>query len=249
LQGELLERQLQYWRTRLDGVQTLQLTTDRARPAMASFRGGSCALRFSAELSQALRDLSQREGVTLFMVLLAALQVLLARQSGQTDIAVGTPVAGRTHGALEALIGCFVNTLVLRTDLSGNPGFRTLLKRVQDVTLGAYAHQDVPFEMLVAELQPDRDLSRQPLYQVAFAWQNFPIAPLQLPGLQWKPVTGEHVTAKYDLLLSMMESHESLVGSIEYALDLFDRPTVERLMDQLERVLEQLTLVLASCSC
>jgi amino acid adenylation domain-containing protein len=242
LQGELLDRQLQYWRARLQGVQTLMLPTDRPRPTVASFRGDSVAFSFPPALTEGLWKLSQQEGVTLFMVLLAGLQVVLARQSGQTDIAIGAPVAGRGHRELEGMIGCFVNTLVLRADLSGNPRFDALIQQVKDLTLSAYANQDVPFEMLVAELQPERDLSRQPLYQVAFAWQNFPSESLELAGLRWQAVGGQHTTAKYDLLLQMYETSDGLRGSLEYAVDLFDRSTVSRFISQLERVLTQVAM-------
>ena len=175
LQGTALEAQLAYWREQLAGAPAvLELPSDRPRPPVQSVRGATQRFVLPRALSQALRQLSRQEGATLFMTLLAAFQVLLARYTGQDDIVVGSPIAGRTHTELEDLIGFFVNTLVLRTNLAGDPTFRELLGRVRAVTLEAYAHQDVPFERLVEELQPQRDLSRAPLVQVLFVLQNSP---------------------------------------------------------------------------
>src|SRR3977135_2123068 len=171
------------------------------------------------------------------MVLLAAFQTLLSRCSGQEDIVVGSPIAGRRRQELERLIGFFVNTLVLRTDLSGDPSFIELLGGVKEAALGAYAHQDLPFEKLVEELQPVRDLSRQPLFQVIFALQNFPQERLIVPGLGLSLEAGEHVTAKFDLSLHMFETPTGLQGFIEYATDLFDRGTIERLIGHFENLL------------
>src|SRR5262249_629990 len=168
LQGEVLERQLQYWKRQLEGLEILELPTDRARPAAASYRGASERLHLPEELTQKLRQMSKREGVTMFMSLLAGFQVLLARYSGQEDIAVGTPIAGRNRQEIEALIGFFINTLVMRVDVKANPTVSELLERVRETALGAYAHQDLPFEKLVEELQPERALSHQPLFQVWF---------------------------------------------------------------------------------
>src|SRR6185312_947221 len=240
LQGAELERQLAYWRERLGGSPgALELPTDRPRPAVASFRGAKIYFGFSKELTEGLLQLARGEQATLFMVLLAAFQALLYRLSGQSDVLVGSPIAGRTHRQTEGLIGFFVNTLVLRTQVRAAESFRELLGRVKEVTIGAYAHQDIPFERLVAELQPERDLSRQPLYQVAFAWLNFRNEPLELAGLKWQGIRAQHVTAKYDLLLLMYDSAEGLQGGLEYAIDLFDAPTVARLLGQFERVLDQ----------
>ena len=167
LTGAVLERQVGYWRDRLAGAPAaLALPTDRARPAVQSYRGAGHGFALSPELGAGLHDLARSAGATLFMVLLAAYQVLLSRWSGQKDIVVGTPIAGRTHREIEGLIGFFVNTLALRTELSGDPSFRELVGRVKETALGAYAHQDLPFEKLVEELQPVRDLSRQPIVQV-----------------------------------------------------------------------------------
>ena len=191
LQGEVLEQQVSYWKEHLNGAPAaLELPTDRPRPAVPSYRGAHHGFALPAELTASLNELARGEGATLFMVLLAAFNVVLSRWSGQRDIVVGSPIAGRTHRELEGLIGFFVNTLALRTDLSGDPSFRELLGRVKETALGAYAHQDLPFEKLVAELQPVRDLSRQPLFQVLFALQNVPQERLQLPGLELRRTDG-----------------------------------------------------------
>ncbi|HZI75532.1 MAG TPA: condensation domain-containing protein, partial [Gemmatimonadales bacterium] len=174
LQGAVLQEQLDYWKRSLEGIVPLELPTDHPRPVMQSARGARQRLRLSRELGQQVRALSQQVGVTPFMTLLAVFEVLLARYSGQHDIAVGTPIANRTREEVEGLIGFFVNTLVLRTDLSGNPTFLELLNRVRTVALGAYSHQDLPFEHVVDTVQPQRDLSRSPLFQVFFALQNTP---------------------------------------------------------------------------
>ena len=174
LQGAALDQQLAYWRTRLAGLPPLELPTDRPRPPVQGYRGARHPVALPAQLSAALNELSRRERVTPYMLLLAAFQVLLARYSGQEDIAVGSPIAGRSRREFEGLIGFFVNTLVLRSDLSGNPRFRELLARVREHALDAYAHQEVPFEKLVEELKPQRDLSRSPLIQAMFALQNAP---------------------------------------------------------------------------
>src|SRR5215217_1019388 len=169
LAGEVLDRQLAYWKERLAGApELLELPTDHPRPAVQTYRGATVLVELSLQLLERLQALGQSEGATLYMVLLGAFQVLLGKYAGSEDVVVGTPIAGRTRRETEELIGFFVNTLVLRTDLSGNPSFRETLRRVREVTLGAYAHQEVPFEKLVAELQPERSLSHSPLFQVMF---------------------------------------------------------------------------------
>jgi non-ribosomal peptide synthetase component F len=203
-----------------------------------SYRGAAQRFKLSKELTQQLEGLSRREGVTLYMTLLAALQTLLARYSGQKDISTGTPVANRRHGELESLIGFFANTLVLRTDLSGNPTFRELLQRVRDTALGAYAHQDVPFEMLVEVLQPERSLSYTPLFQVLFVLQNAPQERLELPGLTLALLEIDSGTAKFDLTFSLEESEDGLAGVCEYSTDLFDETTIRRLLQHFEILLE-----------
>src|ERR671914_472306 len=182
LQGAVLEEQLGYWQQQLAGAPSIfELPTDRPRPAVQGFRGASVAFGLEAELTQGLKALSQRAGVTLFMTLLGAFMVVLARYSRQEDIVVGSPIANRTHSQTEGLIGFFVNTLVLRADLSGDPPFEELLRRVRRVALEAYAHQEVPFERVVEALQPERSLSHSPLFQVMFALQNVPVGELVLP--------------------------------------------------------------------
>ena len=184
LTKENLERQLQYWKQQLGGeLPVLELPTDSVRPPRQSFRGAVRRFALSEELSAAIKSLGRQEGATLFMTLLAAFQSLLHRYTNQTDILVGTAIANRNRAEIEGLIGFFVNTLVLRTDFSGHPTFRELLRRIRDLTLGAYAHQDLPFERIVEELQPARDLSRNPIFQVSFNLQNAPIQELELPGL------------------------------------------------------------------
>ena len=199
LQGEALEGQLAYWKEKLADLSTLELPTDRPRPPVPSYQGAHLTFDLPAPLTQALKELSRREGATLFMTLLAAFQVLLHRYSGQEDIAVGTPIAGRGRTELEGLIGFFVNTLVLRSNLAGNPTFTELLARVRETALGAYTHQDLPFEKLVEELSPSRDMSRNPLFQVMFVLQNAPDAELALKGVQASrlPLAGH--SAKFDL--------------------------------------------------
>ena len=238
LQGEVLETQLAYWKQQLAGaLPVLELPTDRPRPAVQTFRGARQSLRLPASLIQPLNALSQQEDVTLFMTLLAAFQTLLYRYTGQEDILVGSPIAGRTWTELEGLIGFFVNTLVLRTDLSGNPSFQQLLHRVREVTLGAYAHQDLPFEKLVEELQPQRDISRNPLFQVMFLL-NVPEQPPHLPGLHVTPLDLPNGTAMFDVALSLTEDPQGLTACLEYNTDLFDPPTITRLLRHFQTLLE-----------
>jgi aspartate racemase len=240
LQGEALKTQLSYWRNQLDGVPALQLPTDRPRPALQSFRGAKQSLVLPVDLSEGLKNLSRREGVTLFMTLLAAFQTLLHRYTGQDDIVVGSPIAGRIRPEIEGLIGFFVNTLVQRTDLSGNPSFRELLGRVREVVLGAYAHQDLPFEKLVEELQPERNLSGSPLFQVVFALQNVPRQAVELPALMVSPLELEIGTAKFDLYLAMHEWPEGLRAVLEYNSDLFDDATIRRMLGHFKNLIKAL---------
>ena len=213
LQGKILEKQLTYWKQQLGNAPpVLELPTDRPRPAVQSYRGSRHPLVVSPTVTDGLKALSRQEGVTLFMTLLAAWQLLLHRYTGQADISVGSPIAGRTRVETEPLIGFFVNTVVLRTDVSGNPTFRELLQRVRQVAMGAYAHQDIPFEKLVAELQPDRTLSHSPLFQVFFAFQNVPRLPLDLPGVDVTSLEVQSGTAKFDLSLYLWEEDGGLEG-------------------------------------
>lgn len=239
MQGEVLDEQLRYWRERLGGeLPVLELPTDRPRPAVQSFRGTFRHVALPKELSARLKEFSQREGATLFMTLLAAFQTLLARYTGQDDIIVGSPIANRTRIETEELIGFFVNTLVMRGDLSGDPTFRQLLERVKEVALGAYAHQDLPFEMVVEELQPERGLSHNPLFQVMFALQNARGGALEIPGLTVSSVPAKRVTSKFDLALFMWEEEGALNTTIEYSTDLFDEATIERMLGHFRVLLE-----------
>jgi amino acid adenylation domain-containing protein/non-ribosomal peptide synthase protein (TIGR01720 family)/FkbM family methyltransferase len=239
LTGEVLEGQLSYWKRQLaDAPPVLYLPTDRAGAATQSFSGAHKTLTLSAPLSERLKTLSQAENVTLFMTLLAVFQVLLSRYTGQTDIPVGVPIANRNRAETEPLIGFFTNTVVMRTDLSGDPTFRELLRRVRDVALGAYEHQDVPFERLVEELRVERSLSHTPLFQVMFALQNAAQVSLELPELKLDLLEIETGTTKFDLTLEVNETGGSIVGSIGYKTDLFDDATIERMMGNLRTLLE-----------
>jgi len=233
LQGPVLERHLDYWRGALADLPALELPFDRPRPAVASARGGRVRFTIDPTLTFALKALALREGATLFMTLLAAFQLLLQRYSGQDDIAVGVPIAGRSRPELEGLIGFFVNTLVLRGDLSGDPSFVDYLARVRACSLDAYAHQDMPFERLVQELAPIRDLSRNPLFQISFSLQNAPPPRWGLAGLDVQAVEGlVDSSAKFDLYLSVTESAGQLQGRFEYASALFDQATIENMAAQ-----------------
>jgi amino acid adenylation domain-containing protein/thioester reductase-like protein len=227
LQGEVLNNQLNYWKQQLSGnLPVLELPTDCPRPAIQSYRGATKSFVLSSSVTAALKKLSQQEGVSLFMTLLAAFKVLLHRYTQQDDILVGTPIANRNRSEIEGLIGFFVNTLVLRTNLGNNPNFRKLLQQVREVTLGAYAHQDLPFEQLVEELKPERDLSHSSLFQVMFILQNAPTEVLYLPDLTLKPLTVERKTANFDLTLSMAETETGLIGSLEYNTDIFNEDRI-----------------------
>ena len=232
LQGEFLERHLEYWRAKLAGVSVLELPTDRPRPAVQTYDGASTRLSISPELTRALKTLSLRHGATLAMTLMAAYKCLLHRYCGQDDIAVGAPIANRNHSETEGLLGFFVNSIVLRTDLSGNPSFVELLGRVQQTALEAYEHQDLPFEQLVDELQHERDQSRNPVFQVVFAMQNTPHAELQLPGLEVTPYGGEARTTRFDIELHLRETADGVVGGYCYNRDLFEPKTIERLAER-----------------
>ncbi|NOK38903.1 amino acid adenylation domain-containing protein, partial [Corallococcus exercitus] len=237
LQGDVLEEQLTWWRRQLDGApQTLELPTDRPRAPHASLRAGLLPVALPLALSEAVEALCRREGVTPFMFLLAAFQVLLARYSGQDDISVGSPVAGRNRAELEGLIGFFLNTLVLRTRLDGDPTVRELLARVRATALDAFAHQHVPFE----QLQPMRDLHQAPLFQVMFILQNTPPAELSVPGLTFRALPSRGRAAKFDLTLALSRTERGFTGTLEYAQDFYDASTAERLMHHLRVLVEAL---------
>ena len=238
LGGEALKAQLSYWKEQLRDLPTLELPTDRPRPRVLTSNGATEPFALSKTTTDALKALSRGHGATPFMTLLAAFQTLLYRYTAQDDVAVGSPIAGRTRPETEGLVGFFVNTLVLRTDLSGDPTFLELLARARGMTLDAHAHQDVPFEVLVEELQPARDLSLTPLFQVAFALQNVPMPEMTLPGLSVTPVSVESGTAKFDLTLFLSETEQGFGGSFEYNTDLFDRATIRRMARHFGRLLE-----------
>lgn len=238
LTGEVLQRQIDYWRENLRDLPTLEFPTDRPRPRMLTSDGASLPIEISREACYGIKELCRMHEATPFMFLLAAFQTLLSRYSGQKDVAVGSPIAGRTRPETEDLIGFFVNTLVLRTDLTGDPTFAELLARVKEMTLEAHAHQDVPFEVLVEELQPVRDLSVTPLFQVAFALQNASLPEFSLPGLNVRQVEVESGAAKFDLTLFLTEGEQGFSGTFEYNTNLFDRETIERISRHFERLIE-----------
>ncbi|MBN3924782.1 non-ribosomal peptide synthetase, partial [Nostoc sp. NMS4] len=239
LQGDVLQRQLSYWQQQLANAPALLvLPTDRPRPAVQSFAGAYQQFALSKQLTRGLIQLSQEQGVTLFMTLLAAYDTLLYRYTGVADILVGTPIANRDRSEIEGLIGFFVNTLVMRTNLSGNPSFCELLGRVREMAMDAYSHQDLPFEMLVEALQPERDLSHTPLFQVALVLQNAPMSQLELTGLTASPLVVEGTTSRFDLTLSMENTATGLVGLWEYNTDLFDSSTIERMTGHFMTLLE-----------
>ncbi|MFL9458803.1 amino acid adenylation domain-containing protein [Tolypothrix bouteillei VB521301_2] len=216
----------------------LPLPTDRPRGAVQTFNGAYQTFALSLELTEKLTQLSQEQGCTLFMTLLAAFDTLLYRYTGQADILVGSPIANRHHSEIESLIGFFVNTLVLRADLSGNPSFKELLTRIRSMALSAYAHQDLPFEMLVEALQPERDLSHTPLFQVMFALQNAPTPAVELTGLEVSSLPIEIATTKFDLTITMENTPAGLVAGWEYNTDLFERSTIERMSGHFVTLLE-----------
>jgi amino acid adenylation domain-containing protein len=243
LQGEVLEAELSFWRGKLQGSPSLlELPTDRPRPPVQSYQGHSQAFGLSGELTNALRTLSRQHGVTLFMTLVAAFQLLLSRYTTRDDISVGTPIAGRNRLETEALIGFFVNTLVLRGDLSDDPQLPELLVRVREMTLGAYAHQDVPFEKLVEVLQPERDPSYTPLFQVMLALQNASATSTrELPGLTLEPLAVDTRAAKFDLTLALTDlSAGGLFGGLEHDVALFDPSTTARMLEHLRTLLEEI---------
>jgi amino acid adenylation domain-containing protein len=240
LNGDLLERQISYWRGKLSELPVLQIPTDRPRPSVQSFRGETLSVRLPDELASRLDALSQRAGSTLFMTLLAAFQLLLGRYSGQEDIVVGVPVAGRTQPELEGLIGFFVNSLVLRTDLSGDPTFGELLQRVRETALDAFAHQDLPYERLVETMHPHRALGREPLFQVMFALQNAPIPAFELPGgVSLCPIENDSHTTRFDLTLFVWQGPGTLRCTVEYCTDLFQLETIRRMLAHFEQLLAE----------
>lgn len=242
LSGAVLERMLGYWKNKLQGLPPLlELPTDRARPPEQTYAGAAMRFQIDGAVADRLNALARRSNASVFMVLLAAFNVLLARYSGQTDIAVGSPCAGRDHPQLEPLIGFFVNSLVLRADLASNPRFTDLIEQVRQTTLDAYDHQQVPFERLVEALRPERSLGHAPLFQVWFAFQNTNVGQLQLDGLTLAPVSLGAVAAQFDLSLQMEQGADGFYGSFEFNTDLFDLATIERLSAHFAQLLATLS--------
>jgi len=243
IEGDILRQQAAYWKTALAGAPALlELPADHPRPAQQDYAGAFAPLVLDEQLTAALRDLSRRHGVTLFMTLLAGWAVLLARLSGQQDVVVGTPTANRGRAEIENLIGFFVNMLALRLDLSGPPTVSGLLRQVKAQALAAQQHQDIPFEQVVELAQPVRSLAHSPLFQVMFAWQNASEGSLELPGLQLQSLQpSPHRVAKFDLTLSLQEAGNVIAGGIEYATSLFEASTIERCVGYFRTLLEAMT--------
>jgi amino acid adenylation domain-containing protein/thioester reductase-like protein len=241
LHGQRMQEQLGYWSERLrDASARMLIPADHTRPGIESFKGATLHFELPNTVTEPLKKLALSERATSFMVYLGAFAVLLARWSRQDDIVVGSPIAGRTSSELENLVGFFVNTLVLRLDVAGNPTFRTLLRRVKETTLGAYAHQDLPFEALVKELRPERTLAHQPIFQVVIAMQSYPQERLELPGVTWKLNFPEGLTTHFDLTLYLFESPDRTSGTFEFATDLFERSTIARVAKQFEFLLSDI---------
>ncbi|MFD0303942.1 condensation domain-containing protein, partial [Streptomyces sp. NPDC127123] len=244
----VFSRQLSFWRKSLAGIpEQLELPTDRPRPTRASHRGDRVEFRLGAGVHQGVVELARNSGASVFMVMQAAVAALLTRLGAGVDVPIGTPVAGRTDDGLDDLIGFFVNTLVLRTDTSGDPSFRELVARVRETDLEAYAHQDLPFESLVEALNPARSLARHPLFQVMLAFHNATGGGMRLPGVETSPQSALPGVAKFDLAFNLAERRdgesgtpEGIDGVVEYATDLFERASVERMVGCLERLLEAL---------
>ncbi len=241
LEGEVLQTQLSYWRLKLQELPILELPTDFSRPAIQTYRGASETTKITWGTVRALRELSRKEGATLFMTLLAAFKLLLSRYTGQDDIVIGTPIAGRNRSEIEGLIGFFINTLVLRTDVSGDCTFRDLLRRVRETALGAYAHQDLPFEKLVEELQPERDLSRNPLFQVFFNMIQAGGDDLRLPDIEVESLASFKSESKFDLTLYVWEQAEGAQLMISYNTDLFEPNTISCMLKHYGNLLQAIT--------
>lgn len=239
LQGPVLQEQLEFWKKQLAGSSlVLELPADQPRPPTQSYRGARVSFQWPRSLADQLDELGRREGVTLFMTVLAAFQTLLHKYTGQEDIIVGSPSAGRNRTETEGLIGFFINTLPLRANLSGNPTFRELLHRTRDAALGAFAHQDVPFEKLVEEMQTSRDMSRAPIFQVMLVLQNAPADNLRLPGLVVESIPVDTATAKFDMIVEVLKGEEGLAVQVEFCTDLFARERIERMAGHLQTLLE-----------
>jgi hypothetical protein len=240
LDGEVLEAELRFWKQQLAGVPNLELPTDRPRPPVASQRGGIRTASLPRPLVDAMRGLARSEGVTLYMALMAAFQVLLGRYARQDDFAVGTPIAGRSRPELEGLIGFFVNTLVIRADLTGDPGFREVLRRVKRTAIDAFAHQEMPFDRLVSTVEGKRDASRAPIFQTMFALQNVPPAPLHAPDLVLAPMEIPSESSMFDLTLYATEEVDGLRLVMEYSTDLFDADRIDRMLAHFRILIEEI---------
>jgi amino acid adenylation domain-containing protein len=242
LETRKLRRQIEHWREKLGGekLPVLQIPTDRPRPPVPSYRGSIATVDLDPDLSDGLREMGRGEGATLFMVLLAAFQTLLHRYSRQETILVGSPIANRNRVETENLIGFFLNMLPLKGDFSGKPDFQTLLRGVRKNALDAYANQDLPFERLVEILQPERDMAHHPLFQVMFAFQNYPIAETKLEGLSIRPMAIDRGVAQLDLSLYMWEEKDRITGFLEYSLDIFDPESIRVLVGHFKRLLRSL---------
>ncbi|HET6974231.1 MAG TPA: condensation domain-containing protein, partial [Pyrinomonadaceae bacterium] len=238
LRGEVFDRLLDYWQEQLKNAPTrLALPADKPRPAVLTYRGSAQYKSIAPELAQSLADFSNREGVTLYMTLLSGLNTLLHYYTGQSDIVIGTDVANRNRGETESLIGFFVNELALRTDLSGNPTFRQLLSRTREVTLGAYSHQDMPFDRLVDALKIERSPAHHPLFQVSFVYQNLPRTSIDVSSLTISTLPVENTVARFELVLRAWESGQGIHLMLEYNSDLFMPTTITRLLDLFETLL------------
>lgn len=238
LTGAVLEKHLTYWKQQLGGtLPSLELPVDHPRPSIPSYRGATVSFSLSAALSKSLKSLSRQEGVTMFMLTLAAFKTLLHRYTAQEDIIIGTSAENRNRTEIEPLIGFFVNTLPLRTNLSGNPRFRELLRRVKEVALGGYTHQDLPFEKLVEELQPERSVRQMPLFNVAFGVQNAPGEDLKLRDIKIKPMITEQEGVRFDLAIWVTDGLEEMEVSWIYSMDLFEEETVRQMHDNFETLL------------
>jgi amino acid adenylation domain-containing protein/non-ribosomal peptide synthase protein (TIGR01720 family) len=239
IQGEILHQHLNYWHRQLSGAPVLlELPTDRLRPAIQTFQGAVLRFLLPPELSNQVKQLSQKSGNTTFMILLAAFNILLHRYTGSKNIVVGSPIANRTHAETESLIGCFTNTLALHTSLAGDPSAEEVLQQVRDVALGAYAHQDLPFEQVIDALQIERSLSHTPLFQVMLVLQNTPLPEFSADHLQWNVLEVDSGTAKFDITLTFTETELGLQGKAEYNTDLFDQSTISRLCDHFSNILQ-----------
>jgi len=249
LQGEVLDQQMSCWRRRLEGApDVLSFPTDRPRSQRRSYAGAHATMTLSSSLTRALNQLCRAEGVTLFMALLAGFVVVLSRYSGQDDLCVGTPIANRNRAEVERMIGFFVNTLILRIDLSGRPSFRQLLNRVREIALEAYAHQDIPFARLVEELRPERDPNYTPFIQALFNLTNLPREEFKLPGLTLSSFMTENGATQFDLGFDMLESSGAIAGSLEYSTELFNAPTIYRLLRHFETTLEAMVVNPDQCA-